>query len=267
MALVVVAHPDDETLWLQPWLAPDAEIVVAFPDHPRDPSVTAGREAVRGEFPLGRMEFLPLHSLDVLGRSDWRRRRPTREGVELRRDCPDELRRRYAENHAALCELLATRIGKGSVVYTHNPWGEYGHEEHIQVCRAVLDVASAARASVWAWDGLSPAELVRSSMRLRADYYGGELHRLPRERRTTDRAVFAELRELYQRHGAWTWLADYQPPDQVDYVELMHDGEQLITAAAPSPAVRTTKILARHLSRSPAVLRRLLTAGRLRAPR
>jgi LmbE family N-acetylglucosaminyl deacetylase len=266
-ALLVVAHPDDETLWLQPWLSADSLVVVAFPDHPRDPSVTAARETIRESFPVGRMEFLPLHSVDVVGRSDWRRRSPTPYGVALDRDCPSALRKRYVANHAALCELLAERITPGSLVYTHNPWGEYGHEEHVQVCRAVLDVASVAGASVWAWDGLPRAELARSSMRLRADYYEAAVAGLAATSRTTDRAMFQQLKDLYQRNSAWTWRPDYEPPEHPRYIELMHAGHERIRAARPRRASRAAGIFAGHVRRSPHVARRLVTRGRLRAHR
>lgn len=264
-ALVVVAHPDDETLWLQPWLSEDSVVLVAFPNHPRDPSVTAARETIRQGFPLGRMEFLPLQSLDVLGRSDWRRRRPTSYGVSLDAGCPSSLREQYVANHAALCELLAERITPGSLVYTHNPWGEYGHEEHVQVCRAVLDVGAAAGASVWAWDGLQSVELLRSSMRLRADYYEAAIAGLPTVTRATDRATFRQLKDLYQRSSAWTWRSDYEPPEQPRYVELMHAGHEQLRATRPRPGSRAAGILVGHVRRSPTVARRVVTRGRLRS--
>ncbi len=80
---------------------------------------------------------------------------PDGYGVELRKDTPPELVETYRANYAAVRKALVPHLEKHRVVYTHNPWGEYGHEEHIQVCRAVLDVGAEHDSCVWVWDGLA----------------------------------------------------------------------------------------------------------------
>ena len=40
----MVAHPDDEILWLAPAVANAATIIAALPGHADDPAVTRGRE-------------------------------------------------------------------------------------------------------------------------------------------------------------------------------------------------------------------------------
>jgi hypothetical protein len=263
--LIIVAHPDDEALWLEPWLSADSLVLVAFPNHPREPSITEARQQIRAEFPYGTMDFLPLQSLDVLGRSDWRRRAPSAYGVELSRDCPPDIRQAYVENYHRLCEVLAPYLAAHSVVYTHNPWGEYGHEEHIQLCRAVLDTGKAHRTSVWAWDGLSPSQLARSSMRLRRDYFERGLTALPRVTRELDAARYRELKGRYEAAAAWTWDAGYIPPASMDYIELMHDGKELAPPSAPRRGVRAAGILGGHLRSTPRVARRLVSRGRIRS--
>jgi hypothetical protein len=263
--LIVVAHPDDETLWLEPVLSTDSTVVVAFPTHPHDVAMTAARERVRERFPVGTMEFLPLRSLDLLGGSDWRRRAPTAYGVELSADCPVDRRAAYVENHRRLCDLLVPFIGNHPVVYTHNPWGEYGHEEHIQVCRAVLDTAAAAGSSVWAWDGFPARGLARSSMRLRADYYEQGVSRLSRLHRDLDRSRYNGLKSLYEREAAWTWQADYEPPAVMEFIELMRSGRELVRAHPPGRWSRSAAIVAEHVRHSPRVASRLVTRGRLRS--
>jgi LmbE family N-acetylglucosaminyl deacetylase len=264
-ALVVVAHPDDETLWLEPWLAPSTRIVVAFPDHPREPAITTARADLRPRFPYGAMEFLDLHSADVVGRSDRRRRALTAYGVELAPNCPPDVQQRYEENYQRLRARLAPILAAAPVVHTHNPWGEYGHEEHVQVCRAVLDVAATTGSSVWAWDGLSPAELAQTSMRLRADYFGRRTDRLPRVARGLDVARYHELKAMYEAAGAWTWAADYEPPAVMSFIELMRDGRELLPPVPPHRAARTAGIVAGHVRRSPAVVRRIVGGGGLRS--
>jgi len=86
--LVVVAHPDDEILWLAPAVANAAMIIAALPAHADGPAVTRGRGLVRAHYPVGPFEFLPLRSAGVYQRSDWRRRRPMEQGVSLKTRLP-----------------------------------------------------------------------------------------------------------------------------------------------------------------------------------
>ncbi len=44
----------------------------------------------------------------------------------------------YRENYETLYRTLQPRLKPDMNVFTHNPWGEYGHEDHVQVFR-VLD--------------------------------------------------------------------------------------------------------------------------------
>jgi LmbE family N-acetylglucosaminyl deacetylase len=264
-ALIVVAHPDDETLWLEPWLSDDALVVVALPTYPGNSALTAARAAIRDEFPAGRMEFLALESLDVLGRSDWRRREPMEYGVDLGARTLAATAAAYRENYRKLCEQLRPYVAAQPVVYTHNPWGEYGHEEHIQVCQAVLHVAADVGGSVWAWDGLPARSLAGRGMRLRLDYYEADLGRLPRQTRRLDAERYRRLKSLYAARGAWTYHDDYEPPETLDYLQLMKDGELLLHAVPPSWLGRATGIFGSHLRRAPAVGRRLVTEGRIRA--
>jgi LmbE family N-acetylglucosaminyl deacetylase len=262
--LIVVAHPDDETLWMEPWLSADSVVVVALPDHPRDDAITTARVGIRDVFPYGSMEFLPLHSIDVLGRSDWRRRAPAPYGVELRPDCPAEISQAYIENYGSMCELLDPYLEASPVVYTHNPWGEYGHEEHVQVCRAVLDTGAKHGNCVWAWDGLSVKQLSQTSMRLRHDYFDRGLAELPGTTRTLDLIRYRALKQLYQDAAAWTWDSSYEPPPILRYVELMHNGVELLPPSPPSRAGRAAGILVDHVSHVPRAARRWVRQGRLR---
>jgi hypothetical protein len=262
--VAVVAHPDDETLWLHPLLSRVDTVVVAFPEHPRSPAITAGRYAVRDTFPAARMEFLTTTPTDVLGRSDRRRRSPDRYGVTLRSDAPASVVEAYRANYDAVCTGLDPYLAAHPTVYTHNPWGEYGHEEHIQVSRAVLDVGARLGNCVWAWDGLAVNDLARTSMRLRADYFEPGIQALARWSLPLDADGYESLRSFYLDNGAWTWSADYLPPATMEYIEIMHEGQELLASVPPRPLAREIRIIGRHLGNAPSILRRLTTSGRLR---
>jgi hypothetical protein len=237
--LVVVAHPDDEALWFAPLLRMAATVLAALPVHAYDEVISRGRERVRAEYPVDTFDFLPLRSAGVYRQSDWRRREPVEHGVMLRSACASDRARAYHDNYALLLQALEPYVCTHDVVFSHNPWGEYGHEEHIQVCHAVMAVAKRHHRSVWAWDGLPVRLLLSDGMRLRSDFYGLRTRHLPRLVLDTDLALFSEIRRLYQSHLAWTGSDTYDPPAPSEYIQLMRDGEVLLTQG---PSVRRRKL-------------------------
>lgn len=145
-AAIVVAHPDDEVIFFGALAArlvdEDWDIdVICVTGRFGSPRATGTR---RAEF------FRACWSL----------------GVKARMLClPDE---RGLLDESALARVLAERVrwDQYARVYTHGPWGEYGHLHHIQVCRAtnrcgraVLSLAGPFAPDVTA--PLSPAELDR----------------------------------------------------------------------------------------------------------
>jgi hypothetical protein len=232
--LVVAAHPDDESLWFSPVLSRAALTIVAYPRHPTNDELTRAREQVREEFPFP-IEFLPLRSSGAHRKSDWSAPRLAPHGVELGPDCPPETRQRYEANYERLLVALDEPVSRAQEVFTHNPWGEYGHEEHIQVWRAVSTLAERHGSSVWVWDGPPADKLERSRIRTRADFYS-PLPEAIRDRSVeSDGELFRRLKQLYIDHGAWTRGLEsrYAPGATVRYLEAVRDGEIVLTPRRP----------------------------------
>ena len=231
--LVVVAHPDDEILWLAPIIPLARTFVAALPGAPYPPDLTGARELVLAAYPVAGFVFLPLSQADVYRRSDWRRRRLTPYGVSLRRSCPTVYRERYMENYLRLLDQLDDYVRRHAVVCTHNPWGEYGHEEHIQVCHAVIELAKRHHRSVWAWDGLPVTDLLARGCRTRSDFYDPLPPGLAEVELPVDLDLYRTVKELYQRHAAWTWRPTYEPPPTCRYVEIVRGGVPLVDPCPP----------------------------------
>jgi LmbE family N-acetylglucosaminyl deacetylase len=232
--VVVVAHPDDEVLWLGGFLFEARCILVALPGHAVNPTLAESRACALAQYPLAGLEQLPLQCAGVYRRSDYRRRRLAVHGVTLAPDCPPDRVHHYQTNYRAIMAGLEPHLRSGPTVFTHNPWGEYGHEEHVQVCHAVLELAHRHGCSVWAWDGFSRREQLGMGVRLRADYFcERELARLPSVERDVDLERFGELRNLYAQHGVWTWFEHYVPPTPSRYLQLARNGQVLIRARGP----------------------------------
>lgn len=198
---VVMAHPDDEVLWASSVLARAARILLCFGDLASWPQLGEGRRRALASFPLDTVEFLDLAEAGVFDRADWSAPRPVAAGLALRPQVlsdPPRAAEAYAENHARLCTELTARLAGVAQVVTHNPWGEYGHEEHVQVLRAVCAAQAVHGFEIWVTNYAAP-----KSMRLML----AERHRLVEVTPPlpTDRALAARAQALYTAEGCWTW--------------------------------------------------------------
>jgi LmbE family N-acetylglucosaminyl deacetylase len=231
--LVVVAHLDDEALWFSPILARADLVVVAFPWHPFKADINRGREAVLQELDLP-IELLPIDTAPVLRKSDRAHPRLAAYGVELRDDCPADIRSQYVANYERLLEELDAHVAASEQIYSHNPWGEYGHEAHIQVWSAVARLARERGRNLWVWDGLTNEELLERGSRVRADYYSPLPADLQVQELDRDLETYQRLKRLYERHDVWTYRADYVPPERLRYLEAVRQGSPALTPSEPA---------------------------------
>ncbi|MEJ2761135.1 MAG: PIG-L family deacetylase, partial [Gammaproteobacteria bacterium] len=131
---LVVAHPDDEALWLSSAIANADRIILCFGDLFARPRDSAARRAATAELPLHDLVSLDIPESGVLNLVDWARPQLTPTGIAI---TDAAARERYETNYPRLVTALGEALAGAAAVYTHNPWGEYGHAEHIQVHRAV----------------------------------------------------------------------------------------------------------------------------------
>ena len=225
---VVVAHPDDEALWLCPAVERALALVVCYPTHARDPAVTRGWERARSRYPYEPPTFLPLESTgvyDLVGDGS----RPSPWGVELKER--SDRARRYIDNFDRLVPLLHEHL-TGRDIYTHNPWGEYGHYEHVQVCRAVVRVAEVMKTSVWCWAGAFSWADEKNVRRPLGNHllphYQGRAEALPRRMLRGNRATFVAIRRAYASTGSWTGPASYVPPEAAEMIQIVDRGRLLL---------------------------------------
>ncbi|MGM0813028.1 hypothetical protein [Thioalkalivibrio sp.] len=207
-ALLVVAHPDDEILWFSSCVECVAKVVVCFHEVRSQPLWTEGREESIKQFPLSHAVFLRLTQAEVFEAAKW----PSPEAVEFGVKVSNSRGRSqpfseqlYRDNFTSLRELLRPQVEGCKVVLTHNPWGEYGHEEHIQVFRAVLSLQEEMGFEVWCDNYLTAKS---------QDLFSQWVPRLDPDfvRAPTNRAIAETMKELYSTHGCWTWFPDYQWP-------------------------------------------------------
>jgi len=199
-AVIVVAHPDDELLWFASILMRVERVIVCFPEAPFLPALSEGRQKLLAEYPI-KLEYLPLAELESFDTAEWTSPEETPDGLALP-GAPAELQRAYRARVEPLERELRQRLAGAANVFTHNPWGEYGHEGHVQVHRVVARLATEMGFRPWYGNYASNRTHVLTDRYLSG--FGREYYSEPIDARWA-----ISLAGIYRRNGAWTWLDDY----------------------------------------------------------
>lgn len=196
-AILVVAHPDDEVLWFASVVLQVARVIVAFRDLDSQPGLGERRAAALARLPYRDLVALAIPEAGSFRRAAWDAVEPTPCGLAI---ADAAVRRRYEANFAALRTALRELLPGGSTVFTHNPWGEYGHEDHVQVHRAVASRCAARRLDVWTPAYCSARTLPFARRHAPSGVAGADI----------DRGAAQALAQIYRDCGCWTWKAGWQ---------------------------------------------------------
>ncbi len=204
-AALVVAHPDDETLWLSSVIASADRIVFCYGDQFEKPKKAAARRRAVAALPLRGIVDLGIAESGALRFVDWMHPRLTAAGIEI---ADPEVRSRYEHSYQMLIAGLRPALAGMRDVYTHNPWGEYGHPDHIQVHRAVAALQAELGYTIWFTNYVGAASWPLACALSAQPYWT--------QRRVVqpDRAMARRLMRIYRRHGAWTWTWGHRWPAQ-----------------------------------------------------
>ena len=202
---IVVAHPDDEILWLSSVIASADRIVFCFGDPFNKPRMSGARRRAVSALPLSCLVDLKIPESGAGFSVDWASAEPTLAGVEI----ADALaRRRYEDNYPKLVEALRPILAGCTDVYTHNPWGEYGHAEHIQVYRAVAALQLELGYTICFSNYVGTASWSLAQRFSRKPCWAHRRIVQP------DLATAHRLMHVYRRHGAWTWTRFHHWPSR-----------------------------------------------------
>jgi LmbE family N-acetylglucosaminyl deacetylase len=204
---LVVAHPDDEILWFSSIVDQVDLVVICFLEVESRPDWTQGRREAARAFPLPNVVFLGLSESEVFNGADWMSPVLTEYGLDVRPregTLPAFSAERYRANYAVLERELLARLDGYQNVFTHNPWGEYGHEEHVQVHRVVRSLQQTLGFSLWCSNYCS-----NKSYPLMLRYVQG--FKSPYVMRQTNPKLAGQIERLYRANGCWTWpFNDYE---------------------------------------------------------
>jgi hypothetical protein len=199
-SILIVAHPDDEILWYSSLLKNFDKIVICYLNVPSNAQLSQGRRQSLSEFPLDNIVCLGIDEAGVFNRAKWTEPETSPYGIKL--SCQRKLEMKYIDNFHKLIAQLASELSNYQNVFTHNPWGEYGNEEHIQVYRAVKVLQKQYSFNIWFSNYCSNKSLVMMAK-----------HALPFRSNLltckTNKVLSAKIKSLYQRNGCWTWIDEW----------------------------------------------------------
>lgn len=202
---LVVAHPDDEALWFSSIVRRIDEIVICFLGVGSRPDLTEGRRRCSESYPFENATFLSLQESEVYNCADWSAPVLTRYGLEVTKQnnsMPGFSNKRYRDNFEELRQQLSTRLRNCRNVFTHNPWGDYGNEEHVQVFRVIDNLQQEFGFGLWFSNYCSSKSY---GLMLRYISGFGSSYRTME----ADRELGERLKHLYQRNKCWTWYEDF----------------------------------------------------------
>ncbi|MBP1597969.1 MAG: hypothetical protein H6Q05_3346 [Acidobacteria bacterium] len=210
-SIIVVAHPDDEVLWFGSLLREIDRVVIVFQDYDADPALGIRRGKAIKELPFA-VTCLAIPEAGSWLLADWFRPKISPYGLALRvTPLSKHVSSNYEKNFRSIRACLKRQLSSDMNVFTHNPWGEYGHEDHVQVFRVIESL----RAEIGFTLHVSGYYSARS--RTLAAYYT-DCETISPICRSIDSRYAHGIAELYKRHGCWTWAEDWVWPQDECFI-------------------------------------------------
>jgi LmbE family N-acetylglucosaminyl deacetylase len=207
--VLIVAHPDDEIIFFSSILKIVDKIIVCFGTS-SDNTITEGRKLLQIHYPFQNIEWLNLDETDTYLASNWNKPIPTVNGVKVNRN-----KSKYNNMYDQLCDIFKKKLAPYDIVYTHNPWGEYGHEEHVSVFNSVQN-------SIF---GCNKKLFVSCYVSDRSEkLYLKQKHILKGETQQgiISKKFCAEIKNLYIKYNCWTWDDNYEWPYAEFFLEVQN---------------------------------------------
>lgn len=236
-SVIIGAHPDDELLWFNSILRDADEVIIVYRDFWAQPGLGAARMAAIAAYPRDNVTCLDVAESGAYGCANWadpvltdfgigfsieaNRRAMTRlarksvaalPAVKLQRIAQASVASAYEANFHIICDRLEQRLRPDMNVFTHNPWGEYGHEEHIQVFRALSLLRDKIGFRLW-MSNYCTERAMPLAMRHFSSAPGNYI------RLATDKTFANEVADVYRKHDCWTWADDWAWFDEECFME------------------------------------------------
>ena len=209
--ILVFAHPDDEILWASSMALEAKKIITCFSGNPDNTELTSYRKKAIQSYPLENFINLGVNETGVFKSSDWRHPVDTKHGVLCALNYQS-----YENAFETIKSRLLPFLSNGQTVITHNPWGEYGHEEHVLVHKVVRDISRELNLNI-----LVPGCVSNRSLYLMQNHIGeiSDKYFL----KEPDYKLSAKVKNFYQDFNCWTMPDDYEWPAFEIFYEVVND--------------------------------------------
>ena len=173
-------------------------VIFAFLDYAAEPELGNRRRRAIAALPYADLTSLGIPESGSLCLGDWATPRLSPYGLRL--TAASNVVEAYERNFRAVRSALARELAGATEVFTHNPWGEYGHEDHVQIYRAieVLQETMGFQLFVSGYGS-------RYALPLASTYWPLRVAR----RHRVDARFASSIAEIYKGHGCWTWAPDW----------------------------------------------------------
>ena len=159
------------------------------------------------EYPVKNIDCLGIKESDSFQKAMWDNPQITEYGLEL---LDHTVYAKYTENFFELKDKLKNYVPKYSNIFTHNPWGEYGHEDHVQVYRVLSELAQETKFNLWL-----PNYYSHQSVNLARQYHIPQAADYVSFK--TNKLLAGRIKELYSRNKCWTWYPDWEWYDEESF--------------------------------------------------
>lgn len=199
-SILLVAHPDDEILWFSSILDKVDEVMFCYLGSDTDPHWTAGRKQSLSEYPMKNISCLGLDESGTFNGADWQNPVITKYGIKISKINISD--KKYKENYYEIEKRLIDKLIHYHNVITHNPWGDYGHEEHIQLYRIVKKIQAEMKFNLWFSNYCSNKSyplMLRHISGFNSEYVTLK----------TNKVLSSRIENLYKKNGCWSWFDDW----------------------------------------------------------
>ncbi|EAU43123.1 hypothetical protein FP2506_09776 [Fulvimarina pelagi HTCC2506] len=234
-SVIIGAHPDDEMLWFGSIVKDVDAIILVYRDFWADPARGPARAEALANHPHKNLISLDLAEAGTYGCADWSNPALSERGIgfsvvadlrEVKRQVKQtidrlapldlvyarsSIRNAYAENYDSIYAALKQRLSSEMNVFTHNPWGEYGHEDHVQLFRVLEALEEEIGFTLWISNYCTDRSLPLAMRYFGADH--GGFVRLP-----VDKAHCDLIADVYREAGCWTWSEDWRWFDEECFI-------------------------------------------------
>ena len=211
-SVLIMAHPDDEIIFASSIIQHVSKIIVCFGPVQESHSLTSGREKIISQYPFQNITFLniPQSRFEHVNAEPIRFHQPRMNSYGITGGCSPK---DYEMNFAKLYDLFFDICQDYSTVFSHNPWGEYGNHEHIQIFRILSGLQKRFNFNLFVSGYVTARTMQMAEMS--EEYISSNFLMLK-----TNLNIYHEIKDLYMRNDCWTWFNDFQPPSCEYYLQV-----------------------------------------------